>query len=233
MKKEMNDLAKETSGKIRIGTQTTFVELLIREVMPRFREDFPNVRVCLTEDVSTRIMERVRAYELDAAITTRPPAETGFYTEPILSLDQILLVPKEHSLVKRAVLKPEFSHPWVDLEWCRGEHFILMHPGQHPRALSDAILAPIIKDIQIVLEVRNLRSMIEAVEQRIGITLSVSDADILYASEWDDLVELSYGDKPVNPSTFWLYYRQEVYRTKALEHFLNLTREVCCTLKER
>lgn len=224
MENEMRDLSNQTSGKIRIGTQTTISDILIERVMPSFQEKYPHICVSITEDVSSHILEQTKQFQLDAAISTRHPAAEQFYQEALISLEQVLLVPEEHPLVKRAITKPGHPHPWVDLSWCRGERFIMMHPGQNPRKASEQFLAPIMDDIEIVMEVRNMRTMIEAVEKRIGIIQTVAGLDQIYSNKWSDLVKLSFGeDNP--PTTYWLYHYKDLYRSNALNEFLSIARK--------
>ena len=103
MQDEMRDLAADKGGKIRVGMQTTISDFLIERVMPVFIKKYPNICVSITEDVSSHILEQTKQFQLDAAISTRPPDADQFFQEPLISLEQVLLVPEEHPLVKRAV----------------------------------------------------------------------------------------------------------------------------------
>lgn len=232
MKQEMYDISGQKAGKIRIGTQYTISDFLAGRVVPDFMKQYPGVCVSLTEDIGDHILDQMKQFKLDAAISTKPPNSDQFWQENVLTMEPILIVPREHQLVKRAVQKAGYLYPWVDLEWCRGERFVMLHPGQTPRSLADAMLAPILDDIQIVLEVRSMRTIIEAVENRIGITQSASHMDRLFGTKWNDLVKLSFGEH-YPPITYSLYYHKNIYCSNALHAFLDIARAKFRTFEQK
>ena len=223
MKSEMGDLAREEDGKIRIGIQTSISDFIITRVMPDFARQYPHICVSLTEDTGHRVLELVKQYKLEAAVTTRPPESEDFYREPLMEFENIILVPQEHPLARRAIPREGYPYPWIDLEWCRGEKFIAMHPEQGPRKAMERVLKPIWEDIRIVMEVRSLQTMINAVENRLGIIYTAAGVDKLYARKWEDLVSLSFDtDQPA--MKFWLYYHKDIYRSNAINCFIDVTR---------
>lgn len=220
MENEIRDLSEQREGKIRIGAQSAISGFIVEQVVPQFMQKYPDVCVSLTESTSLPILEQIKNFQLDAAISTKPPNAEPFYQEPLFSMEQVLLVYKDHPLVKRAVQKSGQRYPWVDLNWCRGERFIMMHPGQSPRLLAEEVLAPIWDDIQIVMEVHGMRSMVAAVKKRIGMIQTGEGMDRFYCDESDELVCLSFGDKRA-PLSFYLFYYKDMYRSEALNEFLN------------
>lgn len=223
MENEMRDLSKQREGKIRLGVQSAISVFIVEQVVPKFTREYPDICVSLTESTSLPILEQVKSFQLDAAISTKPPNAEPFHQEPLLSMEQVLLVPKEHPLVKRAVQKPDRRYPWVDLDWCRGERFVVMHPGQSPRLQLEKLLAPIWEDIQIVMEVHSMRTMVSAVKSRIGIIQTGAGMDRLYCDPSDDLVRLSFGDKHTLQS-YCLFYYKDIYQSKAMKDFLDIVR---------
>ena len=224
MQDEMDDLAKKNIGKIRIGVQTTLSDLLICHVMPKFVTQYPNICVCITEDTSTRIMEQVRQYQLDAAISTRVPDSDLYYTEELVRMEHVLLLRKDHPLVEMAVDKPGFCKRWIDLDWCRNERFIAMHPGQNPRKDIEQSMSSVWNDLNIAMEVRSMRSIIEAVSNGLGIAAVSSGINLLYADHWDNLVSLSYGEEPYIMS-YYLFHYKDIYMGVPLRCFLELTKQ--------
>lgn len=220
MENEMHDLSKQREGKIRIGIQSAISGFLVEAVVPKFMQEYPDICVSLTESTSLPILDQVKNFQLDAAISTKPPNAEPFYQEPLFSMEHVLLVPRDHPLVKRAVQRPGQRYPWVDLDWCRGERFVMMHPGQSPRLLAEQILAPIWEDIQIVMEVHSMRTMVAAVKSRIGIIQTGMGMDRFYSNQSDELICLSFGDKHTSLS-FYLFYYKDMYRSEALNAFLN------------
>lgn len=224
MENELRDISEQRGGKIRIGVQSATCALLVSQVVPEFHKKYPDICVSITESTSYPILEQIKHFQLDAAISTIPPDAEPFQQETLLCMDHVLLVPKEHPLAKRAVKKAGYPYSWVDLEWCRGERFVMMHPEQSPRLLAEKLLAPIWDDIQIVMEVNSMRTMIEAVINRIGIIQSGAGMDKIYSNKWKDLVKLSFGET-YPPVSFSLYYHKDMYRSEAMNSFLNIVRK--------
>lgn len=223
MENEMRDLSKQREGKIRLGVQSAISGFIVEQVVPNFMREYPNICVSLTESTSLPILEQIKNFQLDVAISTKPPNAEPFYQEPLLSMDHVLLVPREHPLVNKAVQRPGQRYPWIDLDWCRGERFVMMHPGQSPRLLAEQLLAPIWDDIQIVMEVHSMRTMVTAVKKRLGIIQTGAGMDSLYFGQSDDLIRLSFGEK-YEPLSYYLFYYKDIYRSEAMNYFLNVVR---------
>ena len=76
-----------------------------------------------------------------------------------------------------------------------------------------------------------MRSMMEAVEQGMGIMLSADGIERMYSNAWRNLVKLSYGEG-MPPRVFYLYYDRELHRSLATNALLDLIRERFKRLKE-
>ncbi len=223
MESEFRDLSRQKSGVLRIGVQSALSDLLMRRVLPDFYQQYPDIRISLTEGTGNTILSQMHKLSLDAAISNRPPESEPFEQEVLIRMDQVLLVPAEHPLTALAESHPNYPYPWVDLLLCRGERFVLQHPGQTPRLEAEKLLAPILRDIRIVLEARYLSSVIEAVKNRIGITIITAGLDSLHVQPSDGLLRLSFGEQNAQAS-YYLFYHRDIYRSEALEAFLDFTR---------
>ena len=214
MNEEMNDISGQKTGLIRMGIQTTLSDFMISRTLPEFSRQFPGFRLSITEDVSSRLIEDLRQYELDFIVSSRPLTSEQFKSELLVQFPNVLMVPESHSLVQRAIRKEGFPYPWIDLKWCRNESFIMMHPEQNPRKVTERFLAPIWQDINIVLEVRSMRTMIEAVSSNIGIICAFAGVTGLYSNNWDNITLLSYGDN-VTYSAFYMSHYRDIYINEA------------------
>ena len=219
----MGDLTSQRSGLTRFGVQTTLSDFMLREVLPGFMAEYPGVRVAMSEEHSVAILEKMRRFELDFAISTHRPEVPQYVCEPLARMEQVLLVPSDHPLVARAVRRPDRANPWVDLEWCAGERLVLMHPGQSPRRDMNRNLQPILAHMNVVLEVRTMRSMLNAVENGLGIAPAADGIARLYSRKWTNLTQLSYGeDLPL--TIFYLYYNRDVHLSLATRTLIDRTR---------
>lgn len=230
MDSEMYDITNQREGKLRIGSQASLSDFMVDQVVPRFLQQYPNVSVSLAEGNSLDILDQMWKFQMDAAVTTNPPDNEKFLQEALFTIHNVLLVPKQHPLAAWAIQKEGYPYPWIDLDWCRGQRFIMMHPGQGPRINVEKVLASIWGDIRIVMEVRTMRTMIRAVENNIGIIITSDAMERIYARPWSNLTCLSF-DTDLPPMQFWLYYHKDVYRSVALNAFLDILREQFAALE--
>lgn len=225
MTSEMNDLATQRSGKLRIGTQMSVSDVLVDRIIPQFMHLYPDVCVSISEDISYNILKQLEQHKIDLSVSNLYIDSDCYHQEPLIQMEPVLLVPSEHPLVKKAVIKPDYTYPWVDTAWLAGERFIVMNRGQEPRQMLQRMLGPVFDQIKIVMEVRTVRTQIRAVEHRIGIIQTAAGLDEIHKNEnSNQLVRLSFGQKH-KPITFWLCYHKDQYLGKSLEYFMVLCRE--------
>ena len=70
------DAGVPLGGMFRLGVIPTVAPFLLSGVMSRIRDEFPNLKLYLREDMTERLLEKLRAGELDAALGRgRAPSE--------------------------------------------------------------------------------------------------------------------------------------------------------------
>lgn len=77
------------AGTLRLGVIPTSGPYLLPKVLPALREAYPELKLYLREDLTERLLDRLRAGELDLALLALPVVEPGvdmlpLYTEPFL-----------------------------------------------------------------------------------------------------------------------------------------------------
>ncbi len=72
IKREIQDSAEGSSGTLRIGAVANFVTLWIKDIFPKFHEDFPNVKFELYEGASRELIRKLQDGECDIAILRGP-----------------------------------------------------------------------------------------------------------------------------------------------------------------
>lgn len=107
-------------GPFRLGAIPTIAPFLLPKALPALRAQFPDLRLLLREDVSSRLVDQLRARALDAAIIALPYEASGLEVEVIGEDEFLLAAPKGHHLARRNDLKPE------DLA---GEDVLLLEDG--------------------------------------------------------------------------------------------------------
>lgn len=137
---EMNSLR---AGRLTIGMTTYLASWLLPQILPEFRERYPNIAIRLVERSSTELEEELVARRLDFAVmhsfanSTQQERVISFY--PISRSPFVLVARRNTPLACHARWAPGFSLPLLDLELVRDEPFVLVSPGRRIRQISDHI----------------------------------------------------------------------------------------------
>lgn len=116
----LQDSAGPLIGPFRLGAIPTIAPFLLPRALPALREAYPDLRLLLREDVSSRLIEQLRSRALDAAIIAVPYDAPGIEVEIIGDDEFLLCAPKGHPLALRNDLSPD------DL---RGEAVLVLDDG--------------------------------------------------------------------------------------------------------
>ena len=88
------------SGPLRFGTIPTIAPFLLPEVLPPLRKAHPDLKLYLREDLTERLIERLRAGNLDIALIALP-YDTGGLHVRVLFKDEFWFVAREDDPVAR------------------------------------------------------------------------------------------------------------------------------------
>jgi len=98
-------LSRPEAGTARLGVFPTLGPYLLPEVMPKVRDNFPDLQLLLTEEKSDLLLARLREGRLDAAILALPVHDDRLHAEPLFEEPFLLAVPGGHPLAARATLR--------------------------------------------------------------------------------------------------------------------------------
>jgi len=100
------DAAQGTDGRLRIGFVGSAIYGLIPSLIPRFRDQYPNVELVLREATSARILEMLNEEALDVGIVRTPLLQSHAATLLTLQRDSFMAaLPKEHPLAEQPNLR--------------------------------------------------------------------------------------------------------------------------------
>lgn len=151
-------------GSLSIGGGATATTYLLPPKLAKFHEKFPNIRFYVREQASREIVEAVLAGELELGIVTLPlkiprSDQQKIALRPWISDELKLIVPKSHKLSRRK------SFRWKDLEDAK---LVLFEAGSSVREHIDQRLHESGVEIEIVMELRSIASIVQMVNQGIG-----------------------------------------------------------------
>lgn len=92
------------SGALRLGVIPTIGPYLLPPVLPGLRAAYPELKLYLREDLTHRLLDRLRAGDLDAAILALPAPEAGLESQPLYDEPFLVALPPGHRLAARNAL---------------------------------------------------------------------------------------------------------------------------------
>lgn len=95
------------SGTFRLGAIPTIAPFLLPKALPELRGRYPEIKVHLKEDITSRLIDSLRARSLDAAVIALPYAAQGIESEVVAEDEFLFLAPRGHPLADRNDLSPE------------------------------------------------------------------------------------------------------------------------------
>lgn len=212
VKKEMEDVKNIGSGEIQLGMIES-VKHWIPKVILQYNDDFPNMRIKLTEVLSGNdVKNSLRNYKTHAIITNQFIQEDDIETIPLYDEKLVLVLHESNPLTNNATIT------FKDLI---GEPFIISSEGFQTRedvlnAFENEGVIPTIK-----YEIERFETALSLVREGIGISLIPEN--YLQALPDHTLVKKCI-DSPSLDRTVYLTYLKNRYVSPAIHAFINKTK---------
>lgn len=121
--------ARKTAGHtLRIGSTKAYASIVMPDLIARFREKYPQIRVRLSEGNSADLMSRLRSGKEDLVVVARTDYGAELLAVPFARAEFVLVARPEHPLAKKGT---------VSIKSLNGEPMIMREQGSGAR---DAIL---------------------------------------------------------------------------------------------
>ena len=99
---QIKDLAAHArdpkSGTVRVGLFPTLAPYLLPHVVPKVRQQFPQLELLLVEEKTEVVLQRLREGSLDAALLALPIVDDQLVVQPLFDEEFLLAVPAGHRL---------------------------------------------------------------------------------------------------------------------------------------
>lgn len=191
--------------------------LLAANVAPRaiaaFREQFPNVSVCLIDAPVDQVAAHVREAKADFGICTADTALTDLVTQVLYKDTLMLACNADHPLAQRR------DAQWSDLI---DQSLVLLTPGTGLRRLTDQSLGQLTLRLKPAFEVANVQTALGLVAAGLGV--SVLPAYSVAQATGLGVVSVPLVEPVVSREIIALCSRTRPFSTAA-EAFLSLFRE--------
>ncbi|BBC29316.1 LysR family transcriptional regulator [Streptomyces graminofaciens] len=153
-------------GMLAVGSEQCIAGVHVAGLLATFRRRHPDVEICLRQAGSGALAEEVASGRLDLAFAVRTAQEDTdlLRVVPLTSEPMTVLCHPGHRLAAsgRAAVTPH------DLG---GEVFVDFHPDWGPRRTTDAVFAAAGVRRSVALEVNDVHSLLELVEENLGVAV--------------------------------------------------------------
>jgi LysR family hydrogen peroxide-inducible transcriptional activator len=150
------------SGPLHLGVIPTIAPFLLPMVLPTLRAQYPQLQLYLREDLTERLLERLRAAELDMALIALP-YDTGELTVRKLFRDEFWFVARADD--------PLASAKEVAVRDLRAGHIVLLEEGHCLRDHAIAACGSRNANPASMVEATSLHTLLQMVEGGLGATL--------------------------------------------------------------
>jgi LysR family hydrogen peroxide-inducible transcriptional activator len=154
--------AAPLSGPLRLGAIPTIAPFLLPEVLPPLRRAHPSLKLYLREDLTDRLLERLRAGSLDIALIALP-YDTGDFHVRELYQDEFWFVAREDD--------PAAREKEVAIRKLDAGEVLLLEEGHCLRDHAIAACGPRRGEWETKIEATSLPTLIQMVEGGLGVTL--------------------------------------------------------------
>jgi len=149
-------------GVIKLGVIPTIAPFLLPSFLPKMREQFPDLKIVLREDLTANLIDKLNRHELDFALIALPYDTKGFLMKELFN-DEFWLIGKEDD--------PNLKNKEIQLTNRLTDRILLLEEGN---CLRDHTLAACKKTeiaSQNGIEATSLLTLVQMVEYGLGMAL--------------------------------------------------------------
>jgi len=149
-------------GVIKLGVIPTIAPFLLPVFLPKMREQYPDLKIVLREDLTANLIDKLNRHELDFALIALPYETQGFLMKELFN-DEFWLIGKEDD--------PSLKNKEIQLTNRLADRILLLEEGN---CLRDHTLAACKKTeiaSQSGIEATSLLTLVQMVEYGLGMAL--------------------------------------------------------------
>ena len=216
----INDLKR---GRVTIGIGNFIGTYLLPKIVPLFKEDYPNIDICIREEISSVTEQELLNGSIDFAIMhIHPLKHNKLIKYNILDKDPFVLVTKKnHPLSKYKKDNKDNLYPKIDINVFRDENFIMIEKGKGIRLVSDIILDNAKMNPNIILTTKNYETARRLASTGYGVTIIPQEYISIFEGQYDadyyyiDNCEYSYWNTCIAINS-------NIYQSKIAKVFIDL-----------
>ena len=218
MNSRVRELTGDVSGILIIGASTTIAEYVLPSLLAEFQALYRNVKIRLSVSNSLGIVHMVENNTVDVGIVESPVTNKNLAVEVCWHDKLVFICPPQHAFAQRAAIQVQ---DLIELP------FIAREEGSGTReVIADYLAANNIQwhELNHSMEFGSPESVKSAVEAGLGVSI-VSQATVAKELKLGTLVALPLEPKLERPFSF--VFQKQKFRLRAVEEFMQFTREHC------
>jgi DNA-binding transcriptional LysR family regulator len=158
--KAIKDLQNLKSGRVRVGANESTSLYLLPELILRFREQYPDVKVEIFRQVSSSLPHALVDRNIDFALMAFEPIDRELEAFPVLKDELVLIMSPKHPLAGRSTVK---------VKELGNEPFIAHNVNSGSRAKVIETFARQHTPLKITLELATIETIKRFVQKRVGL----------------------------------------------------------------
>ena len=231
--RELSDIKDFSVGQLTIGLSHTRGRVILPEILPVYKERFPNIELRLEEGNSSELADDLLHGNIDLLIDMLPIKVENVETVPICEEEILLAVPD-------AVLEKAFPGQLQEINEQLSRHidlkllsrcpFLLINKGNRVRTLADEMFEEAEVSPNIVLETENIETVLALAFKGMGITFYPK----MFISSYRELSSNAENGMPVNfysldypkaHGVLAIGYHKGHYMSQATKEFIQIAKE--------
>jgi aminoethylphosphonate catabolism LysR family transcriptional regulator len=155
------------TGVLRVGASRTAGAYYVADLLDRFKQRHPGVKVSLTVANSELGLDRIKDFSLHVGLVAGQPDDPALVTRPLVRDRMLVVLPPGHPLARRAR---------VSIRDLRGWPLVLREPGSTSRRLIEQAAAACGVVVDAAMELESNEAIKSAVADGIGVAIMAQAA---------------------------------------------------------
>lgn len=230
---EIADIKDFSKGQLTIGVSHTRGRKILPEILPIYKERFPNIQLHLKEGNSSELDSDLLHGDVDLIIGMLPFRVENIETVPVCEEEILLVVPngvlEKYIPGRLEEIKEKLSQN-TDLSLLIDCPFLLINRGNRVRTLADEMFEEAQVSPNIILETENIETVMALAAKGMGITfypkmfITSHDPLKILNAEFDCLnfYSLNY---PKAHGILAIGYHKGHYMSQATKEFIRIVKE--------
>lgn len=221
MQKKFDDITELKKGRINIGLTPSKANNPLPAILPVFKSKYPGIEIIITEATSSELEDMLSRGTVDVCMMNLPIKSKGIDYEAIMKENIFIAAPPDFI---PSNIKKGSPYPKIDICELEKENFILLHPDQRLRQIADSVFEEANIKPRIMLETRSIETALRLSSSGMGFSL-VPESFVKFSDLTNPPKYYSIDGKDFS-WTLVIAYRENSYRSKAVQAFADVVKEL-------